>query len=246
MTDSHCHPDDAAFAGAGAALLDQAAAAGVTGLVAIDGLTFARAHQAGPLRVWATVGVHPQAAATSALPTAAALDDPLVVAIGEIGLDYHYPDPPRAVQQAVFEQQLALAAAHDLPVSIHCREAFPDCLAAIAARNPPRRGVFHCFSGSREEAEQVLALGWYLSFSGLLTFPKLEPLREVARWAPADRILIETDAPYLAPVPHRGRTNQPAWVRDTAAVLAGVRGLSLDEAATLTTANFHRLFPRSW
>ncbi|MGH9477645.1 MAG: TatD family hydrolase [Terriglobales bacterium] len=245
MLDSHCHPDDAAFAGAGADLLTAAAAAGVRGLVAIAGLDFARQHQQGPLRVWATVGVHPHEAAAATLPTAAELDDPLVIAIGEIGLDYHYPEPARELQMQVFEQQLQLAAAHDLPVSIHCRDAFPDCLAAIARQTPPRRGVFHCFSGSREEAEQVLALGWCLSFSGLLTFPKLQPLRDIATWVPPDRILIETDAPYLAPVPHRGKINQPAWVRDTAQTLAHLRGLTLEETAAVTTANFHRLFPRA-
>lgn len=236
------------FAADAEAVLERARAAGVTGLVAIDGAEFAGRHQEVPgLRVWATAGVHPHEAARADADAWARLEAQAaeVIGIGEIGLDYHYDHSPRAVQRAVFERQLELAAMQGLPVTVHCREAFEDCVAAIAAQNPPARGVFHCFSGGREEAERILGLGWYLSFSGMLTFPKLEALRQVAASAPADRILIETDAPYLAPVPHRGRRNEPAWVQEVAAVLGRARGISAEAAAEAAEANFFRLFPRA-
>jgi TatD DNase family protein len=250
LIDSHCHPSDAAFADDPVAPLQRALAAGVTGLVAIAAPEFARAHPATVpgLKLWATAGVHPHdaAAATEATWSQLAADaaDPIVVAIGEIGLDYHYDHSPRPVQRAVFERQLVLARDLGLPVSIHCRDAFEDCFAALAALPPPG-GVFHCFTGGEPEAARALDLGLYLSFSGMLTFPKLATLREVARAAPADRILVETDAPYLAPVPHRGHRNEPAFVRATAAALAALRGVSLEEIAASTAGNFHRLFPRA-
>jgi len=250
LIDSHCHPDDEAFAGEREAVLERARAAGVEGVVAINAPQFARDHQGLPgLRVWATIGVHPHQAAQATAGTWDELEAwaaaPEVIGVGEVGLDYHYDHSARAVQQAVFERQLELAAAWGLPVAVHCREAFADCLALIAAQNPPARGVFHCFAGSGDEAEAALELGWYLSFSGILTFPKLEALRQVAAGAPAERLLVETDAPYLAPVPHRGRRNEPAWVAETAAVLARERGISAAEAAALTRGNFFRLFPRA-
>jgi TatD DNase family protein len=218
-------------------------------MVAIHALDFARQHDTAACRVWATLGIHPHEAAKA---TAAEFEgiatqarDPLVVAIGEIGLDYYYDHSPKPVQLEVFERQLALAIEYDLPVSIHCRDAFDDCLTAIERHNPPRRGVFHCFTGDQAVAELVLALGWSLSFSGMITFPKLESLRQVAAGAPADRILIETDAPFLAPVPHRGQRNQPAFVAHTAAKLAELRGQSVEEIGQLTSNNFFRLFPRA-
>jgi TatD DNase family protein len=261
LIDSHCHLDGEEFAADREAALDRAAAAGLTGLVAIGGgaepaalacgLIVARAHQGhAGLRLWATVGVHPHDAGRVTDGGWEELNrlarDPLVVAVGEIGLDYHYDHAPREVQRAVFERQLALAAEAGLPVSIHCREAFPDCLDILAARNPPARGVFHCFTGSQAEADAVLALGWYLSFSGVLTFTKAGALRAVARTAPADRILVETDAPYLAPAPHRGRRNEPAFVAATAARLAEIRGVPPEELAALTSRNFFRLFSKAY
>ncbi len=250
LVDSHCHPADTAFADDPLAPLQRALAAGVTGIVAIAAPEFARARQAAVpgLKLWATAGVHPHDAAQATEATwarlAADAADPLVLAVGEIGLDYHYDHSPRPVQRAVFERQLALARVSGLPVSIHCRNAFDDCFAALAALPPPG-GVFHCFTGGAAEAARAIELGFHLSFSGMLTFPKLASLREVARAAPADRILVETDAPYLAPVPHRGRRNEPAFVRDTAAALATLRGVTLETIAALTTANFFRLFPRA-
>lgn len=218
------------------------AAEKLEGIVAIDGTAAIDG-----LKVWTTAGIHPHEAANAdprwpALEAAARAGR--IIAIGEIGLDYHYDHSPREAQIAVFERQLALAAAHDLPVSVHCREAWEDAFTAI--RNQPGlRGVFHCFTGAQREAELALALGWYLSFSGILTFPKLEALRALAAWAPADRLLLETDAPYLAPVPHRGKRNEPAWVWDTARKLAACRNQTIEEVEHLTTANFFRLFPRA-
>lgn len=245
MIDSHCHPDDAAFASDRGAMLERAATA-LEGLVAIAGLDWLRGASLPPgLKVWGTIGIHPHEAGPepdwSGLE--ASLADPRVIAMGEIGLDYHYDHALRPRQTEVFERQLALAAAHALPVSIHCREAWDDCFAALGRSNPG--GVFHCFSGSQSEARRALDLGWTLSFSGMLTFPRLHALRAVAAWAPADRILVETDAPYLAPVPHRGRRNEPAWVAETARVLAACRNLGLDAIEQLTRENFFRLFPRA-
>ncbi|HUX68466.1 MAG TPA: TatD family hydrolase [Terriglobales bacterium] len=250
LIDSHCHPDDEAFAGEREAVLERARAAGVEGLVAIHAPQFARDHQGMPgLRVWATIGVHPHEAGQATAATWEELQAwsgaPEVIGVGEVGLDYHYDHAPRGLQQAVFQRQLELAAGWGLPVAVHCREAFADCLALIAAHNPPGRGVLHCFAGTRAEAEAALQLGWYLSFSGLLTFPKLEGLRQVAAWAPAERLLVETDAPYLAPVPHRGRRNEPAWVGETAAALARARGVAAEALAAQVRANFFRLFPRA-
>lgn len=245
MIDSHCHPDDAAFDADRAEVLGRAAET-LAGLVAIAGLDWLRTVQLPRgLKVWTTVGVHPHEAATLDDARWAKLQsdatDPRVIAIGEIGLDYHYDHAPRELQRAAFERQLALAAERRLPVSIHCREAWDDCLA-ICAAHPQVHGVFHCFTGTRAQAEAALALGWHLSFSGLLTFPKLEELRAIAAWAPADRILVETDAPYLAPVPHRGKRNQPAWVMAVAERLAAVRQCGLEEIEALTSSNFFRLF----
>ncbi len=245
-------------------MFERAAAAGVDGLVAIGGgaepgtlavgLECARTFQGhAGLKLWATVGIHPHDAARATSPANAAIweelgqlaADPLIIAIGEIGLDYHYHHSPKEAQRDAFERQLRLAAACGLPVSVHCREAFDDCVALIAAHNPPARGVFHCFAGSWAEAEQALALGWYLSFSGVLTFNNAHGLRATAAAAPADRILIETDAPFLAPVPYRGKRNEPAFVAATAARLAEIRNVSPEAIARLTRENFFRLFPRA-
>jgi len=242
LLDSHCHPEDRAE-------LERARSAGVSGLVAIAALDFARAHQdMDGLRVWTTLGIHPHEASSASEAAWEAMRrdaaDPLVVAIGEIGLDYHYDHSPRLVQLEAFERQLALAAECALPVSIHCRDAWADCFDRLA-RYPAVRGVFHCFTGSQAEADRALALGWHLSFSGMITFPKLAPLLAVAAAAPAERILIETDSPYLAPVPYRGHRNEPARVREVAAALAHARGLSPADLASLTSANFFALFQRA-
>jgi TatD DNase family protein len=251
LVDSHCHLDDEKFAADFDAVLDRARAAGVERMMAIGtgngppdlevALRFAGAHDC----FYATVGVHPHDASKA---TRASFDrlreltaHPKVLAIGEIGLDYHYDFSPRDVQQEVFREQLRLAAESGKPVVIHTREAWEDTLRLIDER-PPRALIMHCFTGGAEEARQCLERGFYLSFGGALTFPKAENVREAARIVPEDRLLVETDAPYLAPVPHRGKRNEPAFLVATVKKLAEVRGLDDEQAAQLTTRNFERLF----
>ncbi|MGH9507566.1 MAG: TatD family hydrolase [Terriglobales bacterium] len=259
MIDSHCHLDMDEFASDRAAVLARALAAGVQEVVAIGGgaapgtldcgLRVARAAPAAGPRVWATAGIHPHeakdATAGSLAELRALAQDPLAIAIGEIGLDYHYDHSPRERQRELFAAQLALAAELRLPVSIHCREAWDDGIRLITAARLPAAGVLHCFTGGLAEAQAVVALGFYLSFSGILTFPRSSGIREAAAWAPEDRLLAETDAPFLAPVPHRGRRNEPAHVMLTAARLAELRGWTVEQTDAITTANFRRLFAKT-
>ena len=198
--------------------------------------------------VWASAGVHPDAAAEERaarewLPSA--LEHPEVIAVGEMGLDYaRDPDAPtKARQQACFEFQLDLAARTRLPVIIHTRAAQADTLRLLRAY-PSVRGVLHCFTESWEMASAALDMGYYVSMSGIVTFKNAQQVRDVARAVPAQRLLVETDAPWLAPVPHRGKTNEPAFVRDTAQFVADLRGVSLAQLAEETTANFTALFDR--
>ena len=220
--------------------------------------------------IYASAGIHPQEAhqaTPGALARLAALaQDPQCIAIGEIGLDYYHADNPAVeIQHAAFAAQMKVAAAAHKPVLIHCRtselaaaaarekfgaaDAWEDLLDLLhahwseAERGGAPAGILHCFSGSIEQARRSLDLGFYLSFAGNLTYPKAAALREVAAFAPAERILVETDAPFLAPVPHRGQRNQPALVAHTAQCMAGLRGISAEELAALTSANFTRLFP---
>jgi TatD DNase family protein len=220
--------------------------------------------------IFASAGIHPQeahradAGALAKLARLAA--DERVIAIGEIGLDFYHVDNPVApIQRAAFVAQVQLAAAAAKPVLIHCRtselatpeakekfgpaDAWQDLLELLDAHWSPKNrgkipaGILHCFSGTIEQAQRALDLGFYLSFAGNLTYPRAAGLREVAAFAPAGRILVETDAPFLAPIPHRGEQNEPALVVHTAVCLAGLRGISTEALAALTTANFHRLFP---
>jgi TatD DNase family protein len=221
-------------------------------------------------QVFASAGIHPQEAASAAPDALARLaslaEDPRCIAIGEIGLDYYHLDNPTPeVQQAAFIAQLQIAAAMRKPILIHCRtselaapaakekfgsaDAWEDLLSLLsqhwaldASGNMPG-GIMHCFSGNLDQATRSLSLGFYLSFAGNLTYPAAKTIREVAAAAPADRILVETDAPFLAPIPHRGQRNEPAFVALTAAALADLRGVSPDDMATQTTRNFHALFP---
>jgi TatD DNase family protein len=202
--------------------------------------------------VWFTVGVHPHHAAEAPVPTpeaiAALAAHPKAVGIGESGLDYFYDRAPRDVQQASFRAHIRAARQAGVPLVIHARDADDD-IAALLRQETDAGGPFafllHCFSSGRALADAGVRLGGYVSFSGILTFPKSTALREIAGEVPAERLLVETDAPYLAPVPHRGRRNEPAWVAHTARVLAEVRGLSADALAALTTANFRRLFRKA-
>ena len=216
--------------------------------------------------IYASAGIHPQEAhradADSLAKLARLAADERVIAIGEIGLDYYHADNPAAeVQRTAFVAQMQVAAAARRPVLIHCRTselATPEAKKKFGAADAWEEllellvehwtasglgGIMHCFSGTVEQARRALDFGFYLSFAGNLTYPRAAGLREVAAYAPADRILVETDAPFLAPIPHRGQRNEPALMVHTAERLAGVRGVSLDEIAALTTANFHRLFP---
>jgi len=251
LIDSHCHLDDRQFDDDRGQAIERARAAGVERMLAIGtgngppdleaGLRLAREY---PF-LYATVGVHPHDAAKATPETFAAMQallaDEKVLAVGEIGLDYHYDFSPREVQRAVFVEQLGLAGGAGKPVVIHTREAWEDTLRLLRERFPLRRGILHCFTGGPEEARQALDLGFLLSFGGVLTFPKSEAVREAARLAPEDRLLVETDAPYLAPIPKRGKRNEPAFLVETVRRLAEVRGVAPEHIAEVTTANFERL-----
>lgn len=249
LVDSHCHLDDRQFDEDREQTIERARAAGVETLMAIgtgngppDLEAAIRLAEQYPFIV-ATVGVHPHDAAKADTATLDRLrklaGHPKVKAIGEIGLDYHYDFSPRDVQRRVFEQQLALAADTGLPVVIHTREAWDDTLALLSGCRGG--GIMHCFTGDEHQARQALDLGFHLAFGGVLTFPKAEEVRQAARITPADRLLVETDCPYLAPVPRRGKRNEPAFLLDTVSRLAEVRGVAPEDVAAQTTANFQRL-----
>lgn len=255
LIDTHCHLDDAQFVDDLDAVLRRMRAAGVEAAVTI-GTGVASSRRAVALagahpELRAAVGIHPHDARTALLePEAAALEalarDARVVAIGETGLDYYRDPAPPDLQRALFARHIALARSLRKPIAIHCRDAYGDCLAQLRTEwPPPVRGVMHCFSGSPEEARLALDLGLYLSFAGPVTFPSAHRLREVVRAAPADRLLLETDAPYLAPQPHRGKRNEPAWLLETARAVADARGESLEAVATAATANARGLFELS-
>ncbi len=252
MVDSHCHLADDAFAGDLAEVAARAQAAGVTRAMCIlsadEPAEVARA--AVVREVWPAVefaaAIHPHRAgayagrpAEAAAITGAAVDDARARAVGEIGLDYHYDFAPREVQRNIFGAQIALALERDLPVVIHTREAAADTFAVLREAGQLRlRGVMHCFSGTPDEARQALDLGFFISLAGIVTFPKAQNVRELARLVPADRLLIETDAPFLAPVPYRGKRNEPAWVARTLEAIAAARGEPLDTVSRQVSANF--------
>ena len=257
MIDSHCHLADEKFAADLDAVIQRAKEAGLErAMVILEGGNPREAEQAARVQaLWpearVSIGVHPHQAhefADAPARAAAVVGDQLTAtpdarAVGEIGLDYHYDFSPRDVQQAVFRAQVRLARERRLPIVIHTREADADTLAILRDEGGGEvRGVLHCFTGDRALAEAGLALGFYVSFAGILTFPKAEELRAVARVVPQDRLLIETDSPFLAPVPHRGKRNEPAWVPRVAETLAGLHGVAPEAMAERTTANFHALF----
>ena len=192
--------------------------------------------------IYATVGVHPHDAGKATEETFARLREllahPKVLGVGEIGLDYHYDFSPRETQREVFARQLAMAREAGKPVIVHTREAWEDTLAALG-EGP---GILHCFSGGPAQAERALALGYHISFAGMVTFPKAADVQAAARMVPRERLLVETDAPYLAPVPRRGKRNEPAFVVETARRVAELRGTALEDIAAATTANFRLLF----
>ncbi len=255
LIDSHCHLDyytDAELP----AVLARAAAAGVDEMVTI-GTTMEQAAKVLKLvetcpNVWGTVGVHPHHAAEAEIPDPASLaaltEHPKIIGIGESGLDYFYDRAPRDIQQDNFRAHIRAARLAGLPLAIHARDADAD-IARILQEERDSGGGFdfllHCFSSSRQLAEFAINSGGYVSFSGILTFPKSNELRQIAADLPADRLLVETDAPYLAPVPARGKRNEPAYVAHTAAMLAQLRGITPRDVAELTTANFLRLFRKA-
>jgi TatD DNase family protein len=258
LVDTHCHLSNVRFADDRAAVIARMREAGIGRAVCIaTGLTDAVAVRAiaadhRDLLRW-SVGLDPfscHEAGTDFSVQLAQLDALLSelrgtpdapCALGEIGLEYHHPLNPHDVQQAQLAAQLELAVAHDLPVVIHCRDAHPDMLRVLAA-HPRARGVIHSFIGGPEEARAYRDLGWSLSFNGTLTYKGNDTLRAAARVVPADRLLIETDAPYLAPVPHRGKRNEPAYVVHTLALLADLRAERVEDVAAWTTHNAVRLF----
>lgn len=253
MIDSHCHLDSERFAADQEAVVERAFASGVETILTIgtgDGppdiegaLRIAERYE----RIYATVGVHPHDASLWTEEVGRRqtelLKHPKVLAFGEIGLDYHYDHSPREVQRPVFTEQMRIAADARRPIVIHTREAWDDTFELIERHWKPTGlgGIIHCFSGGAPEARRSLELGLHLSFAGIVTFPKSLDIQEAARLCPADRLLIETDAPFLAPAPHRGKRNEPAFVAHTAAKLAELRGVSPDEIARTTTTNFRSL-----
>ena len=249
LFDTHAHLDDSAFDADRAALLAALPGAGLS-FVMNPGCSLASSRAAVALAeqypyVYAAVGSHPDAAdevndeTIQAYRALAA--HPRVLAIGEIGLDYHYEDIPRAIQQQAFRAQLALAAELDLPVIVHDREAHADCLAIIGAF-PQVTGVFHCFSGSAEMAKELVSKGWYIGFTGVLTFKNARRAVEAAAAIPLERIVLETDCPYMSPEPHRGRRNDPRNLPYMAQKLAEIKGIPPDQAAAQTLANGKRLY----
>lgn len=255
LVDHHCHLDFPDFAADLDGVVARAKAAGVTTMVTIS----TRIRKFDQIRslaeryedVWCSVGTHPHNADEE---RGIATDEivrlsrhPKVVAIGEAGLDYHYKLGSPAAQAEGFRAHIAAARETGLPLEIHTREADADTLAIIEDehRNGAFPAVLHCYTGGRELAMRAVDLGLYVSFTGVISFKKTEALQEIARDVPADRILVETDAPYLAPMPYRGKTNEPAYVIHTAAALARIRGVSEAEIARTTTENFFRLYTKA-
>ena len=255
MIDTHCHLTDPRLYSQLEPVISRAAASGVSHLITI-GTDLEDDQQAvavceGRDAIRCAIGIHPNNCAQSQVTDLDLLrplaPSPSVIALGEMGLDYHYPPIDRQRQTIFFETQLALATERDLPVVIHCREAVEDTLAILKGF-PKVRGVFHCFMGTATEAKRILDAGYYLGFTGPVTFKKSDELRTVARFAPAARLLVETDSPYLSPEPMRGqKVNEPALVMHVAKRIAGERGITVEELDEMTTANASQLFgwPRS-
>jgi TatD DNase family protein len=254
-TDTHCHLEDDRYPESTDEVLEAARARGVNRFVTVGCdvassricLDIASRHD----DVWATIGLHPH----EAVHGIETLDDLLhetladdnsrscLVALGEAGLDYYYDHSPRDVQRDVFAQQIALAHRHSLPLVIHTRDAWSDTWDVLTAEGVPERTIFHCFTGGVEEATKCLDLGAFLSFSGIVTFKNATDVAAAASMCPDDRLLVETDSPYLAPVPHRGRPNRPAFVVDVGEHVARLRNVTPETLAELTTSNASRAFP---
>jgi TatD DNase family protein len=257
VIDSHCHLAGDEFTGDLADVIRRAKGSGLSGALVIlgaeDDAEIQRARNVSSAwdGVRFSVGVHPHQANEFAHDPSAAAErtraviesEPLSRAVGEIGLDYHYDFSPRDVQQQVFRRQIQLARRLRLPIVIHTREAEADTFRILEEENARDvGGVFHCFTGDREMATRCLDIGFYLSLAGIVTFPRALELKEVAKMVPLDRLLVETDSPFLAPVPHRGKRNEPAYVARVAEVIAELRGSTVEEIDRATQANHERLF----
>jgi TatD DNase family protein len=260
FVDSHAHLDGKQFDSDREQVIARAREAGVQTMVAIGngdgpptldaGIQLAEKY---PF-MYATIGIHPHEARLADDAAYQTMEQlarrPKVIAWGEIGLDYHYDHSPRDTQKQVFARQMELAAAAKLPIVIHCRpsdgsdNAWEDCLGLIKDQWAPKGlgGILHCFTGNWTQAKRALDMGFMISFSGNVTFPKAQQIRDAALEVPLDRMLIETDCPYLAPVPHRGKRNEPAFVKETAQKLGELRGLSMDDVGEQTARNFYNFF----
>ncbi len=245
-TDTHCHLYDTRSVPQ-ADVIAAARAAGVTTMITVgcDAATTASAIDTARANegIYATAGLHPHEAIHGVDSIVGFLDDPAVIAVGECGLDYYYDHSPRDVQRAAFAAQIQLAHERDLPLIVHTRDAWADTFDVLAAEGVPARTVFHCFTGGAGEARRCLDLGAFLSFSGIVSFKTATDVHAAARLCPAERLLAETDSPYLAPVPHRGRPNQPAYVTHVVAALATLRGSTTDSVRVATSVAARLAFP---
>lgn len=261
--DSHAHVEGERFSTDRAEMLTRAREAGLERILAIGsgtgpgtydcGLKIAEQHD----WIFASMGLHPHEASVATevdyAEMAALAKNPKIIAWGEIGLDYFYDHSPRDVQKEVFRRQMELAASAKLPIIIHCRpsdnseNAWDDTLAMLREHWAPSNlpGILHCFTGEWKHAQAALDIGFYISFAGNVSYPKTQNIRDVAKQVPFDRMLIETDSPYLAPVPHRGKRNEPSFVIKTAETIAQVRGMTKEQIGQQTAENFYRLFPRT-
>jgi len=253
LIDSHAHIQGKEYAGEAEAVIERARAAGVEKIVVVGGAgdmssnTDAVALAARFENVYATVGMHPHDAKDVGAEELQTLKElaasPKVVAVGETGLDYYYSHSPHDAQQRVFGQFIHMAHDTDLPIVVHERDAARDAVELLRTEGSAKlRGVIHCFTGDYEAACAYLDLGFYLSFTGIITFKNAEPLREVVRKVPLEKMFVETDSPYLTPVPHRGRRNEPAYVRFVAETIAKAKGVEFAEVARVTSANVKKLF----
>ena len=252
LVDSHCHLDFSEFREEREAIIARARSAGVETMLTIstrlDEFQGVRALAEAHDGIWCSVGVHPHETkdhadlAPQELVALAAHSK--VIGIGETGLDFHYGLSPRDVQERVFRAHIAAARETGLPLIVHAREADREVAHILDEERPPP-GVMHCFSSGRALAEAALALGFYISISGIVTFRNAADLRAIVRDLPLDRLLVETDAPYLAPVPYRGKRNEPAFIAATAAAVAELKGIELQHLAEMTSANFFRLFDKA-
>jgi TatD DNase family protein len=250
LVDSHCHLDFAKEEDR-AGIIARARGAGVKTLLTIstklEEFPTVRAIAESDPDIWCSVGVHPHEAAVEPASTetlVALTHHPKVVGIGETGLDFYYEHSPRERQAEIFRAHIAAARDAQLPLIVHTRDADAETIAILAEERPPA-GVIHCFSTGRALAERAIELGFYVSISGIATFKNAQNLRDIARDLPLERLLVETDAPYLAPVPMRGKTNEPAFVAYTAALVAELKGVTPEELARITTENFFRLFAKA-